>query len=65
MKSILILLHCKVQYGLHAIGPLERTFFELASSLCDRDNSRIHFAYPSMENGPSMTPPAEFGTSMP
>lgn len=59
MKSILILLHCKSNTG-YAIGPLERTFFDLANALCDRDNSRIHFAYPSMVNGPSLTLPAEF-----
>ena len=59
MKSILILLHCESNTG-YAIGPLERTFYDMAESLCDRDPSRIHFAYPSMKKGPSLTLPVEF-----
>lgn len=59
MKSILILLHCQSNTG-YAIGPLERTFFNMALALCDGNTSRIHFAYPSMKNGPSPTLPAEF-----
>lgn len=59
MKSILILLHCQSNTG-YAIGPLERTFFSMAQTLCDGDTSRIHFAYPSMEKGPSTTLPADF-----
>lgn len=59
MKSILILLHCQSNTG-YAIGPLEKTFYDMAMELCDRDASRIHFAYPSMSKGPSKTLPAEF-----
>ena len=59
MKSILILLHCQSNTG-YAIGPLERTFYDMALNLCDGDASRIHFAYPSMSKGPSPTLPAEF-----
>jgi glycosyltransferase involved in cell wall biosynthesis len=33
----------------------------MAENLCDRDLSRIHFAYPSMKKGPSPTLPVEFG----
>lgn len=59
MKSILILLHCESNTG-YAIGPLERTFYDMAMHLCNGDASRIHFAYPSMKNGPSATLPQEF-----
>lgn len=59
MKSILILLHCQSNTG-YAIGPLERTFFNMARILCDGDTSRIHFAYPSMKKGPSPTLPPKF-----
>lgn len=59
MKSILVLLHCGSNTG-YAIGPLERTFFEMARTLCDQDATRIHFAYPTMANGPSPTLPADF-----
>lgn len=59
MKSILILLHCESNTG-YAIGPLERTFYDMAVNLCDQDSSRIHFAYPSMRRGPSPTLPVEF-----
>ena len=59
MKSILILLHCASNTG-YAIGPLERTFYDLAIALCGRDPRRVHFAYPSMDKGPSTTLPADF-----
>jgi len=59
MKSILILLHCGSNTG-YAIGPLERTFYEMALELCDGDESRVHFGYPTMEAGPSPTLPAQF-----
>lgn len=59
MKSILILLHCQSNTG-YAIGPLEKTFYDMAGELCDHDSSRIHFAYPSMSKGPSPTLPSEF-----
>ncbi len=59
MKSILILLHCESNTG-YAIGPLEKTFYDMAENLCDHDSSRIHFAYPSMRKGPSPTLPTEF-----
>ena len=59
MKSILILLHCQSNTG-YAIGPLEKTFYDMAGELCDQDSSRIHFAYPSMIKGPSPTLPADF-----
>ncbi len=59
MRSILILLHCESNTG-YAIGPLERTFYEMALALCDGDASRIHFSYPSMKKGPSPTLPADF-----
>jgi glycosyltransferase involved in cell wall biosynthesis len=59
MKSILILLHCESNTG-YAMGPLERVFYDMAQNLCDHDSSRIHFAYPSMSQGPSSTLPAEF-----
>jgi glycosyltransferase involved in cell wall biosynthesis len=59
MKSILILLHCESNTG-YAIGPLERTFYEMALKLCGGDASRIHFSYPSMKKGPSPTLPSEF-----
>lgn len=59
MNSILILLHCESNTG-YAIGPLERTFYDMALSLCSGDMSRIHFSYPSMRRGPSSTLPADF-----
>ena len=59
MKSILVLFHCGSNTG-YAIGPLEKTFFDMARVLCDGDVTRIHFAYPSMANGPSPTLPADF-----
>ncbi len=59
MGSILILLHCESNTG-YAIGPLEATFFRMASALCDGDVSRIHFGYPSMRRGPSDTLPGDF-----
>lgn len=59
MKSILILLHCESNIG-YAIGPLERTFYDMALAVCDGNAARIHFAYPSMREGPSPTLPAEF-----
>ncbi len=59
MKSILILLHCESNTG-YAIGPLERTFYEMALVLCGGNASRIHFAYPSMKKGPSPTLPSDF-----
>jgi len=59
MKSILILLHCESNTG-YAISPLERTFYEMAMRLTNDDPTRIHFAYPSMQRGPTATLPAEF-----
>lgn len=59
MKSILILLHCESNVG-YAIAPLEKTFYDMATRLCDHDLSRIHFAYPSMTRGPSPTLPVDF-----
>ena len=59
MQSILILLHCESNTG-YAIGPLERTFYEMALTLCGGDASRIHFSYPSMRKGPSPTLPPDF-----
>ena len=59
MKSILILFHCESNTG-YAIGPLEKTFFEMALVLSTLDSSRVHFGYPSMARGPSSTLPTEF-----
>jgi glycosyltransferase involved in cell wall biosynthesis len=59
MKAILILLHCGSNTG-YAIGPLERTFFEMAMALCEGDEARIHFGYPTMKAGPSPTMPPHF-----
>ena len=59
MKSILILLHCGSNTG-YAIGPLERTFFDMALELCNGDESRVHFGYPTMAAGPTTTLPAHF-----
>jgi glycosyltransferase involved in cell wall biosynthesis len=59
MKSILILLHCGSNTG-YAIGPLERTFYEMAVELCNGDETRVHFGYPTMAAGPSPTLPAHF-----
>ena len=59
MKSILILLHCESNTG-YAIGPLEKTFYDMALVLCSQDPGRVHFAYPSMNKGPSPTLPKEF-----
>lgn len=59
MKSILILFHCESNTG-YAIGPLERTFYDMALTLCSGDTSRIHFSYPSMRRGPSPTLPEDF-----
>src|SRR5687768_9670753 len=59
MKSILIILHCESNTG-YAIAPLEAIFFRMALELCDQDASRIHFAYPSMEKGPTDTLPKDF-----
>lgn len=59
MKSILILLHCESNVGF-AIAPLELAFYKMALALCDHDASRVHFAYPTMENGPTATLPTEF-----
>jgi len=39
---------------------LERTFYEMALTLCGGDPARVHFSYPSMKKGPSPTLPAEF-----
>ena len=59
MKAILVLLHCESNTG-YAIGPLERTFFDMALALCADDVTRVHFAYPSMKRGPSHTIPDTF-----
>lgn len=59
-RSILILLHCESNTGF-AIGPLEKTFYEMALQLCGGQPDRVHFAYPSMRNGPSTTLPKNFG----
>jgi glycosyltransferase involved in cell wall biosynthesis len=59
MKSILILLHCESNTG-YAIAPLELAFFKMATRLCDDDISRIHFAYPSMQRGPTASLPSDF-----
>jgi glycosyltransferase involved in cell wall biosynthesis len=59
MKSILILLHCESNTG-YAIGPLEATFYKMALDLCQQDRGRVHFAYPSMDRGPSNTLPEDF-----
>ena len=59
MKSILILLHCESNTG-YAIGPLEKTFYDMALALCAQDPRRVHFAYPSMNKGPSPTLPKDF-----
>ena len=59
MKAILVLLHCNSNTG-YAIGPLERTFYEMGLQLCDGDPRRVHFAYLSMAPGPSPTLPADF-----
>ena len=56
MKSLLILFHCRSNTG-YAIATLERIFFQMACRLCDDDISRIHFAYPTMQSGPSRTLP--------
>jgi len=55
----MIFFHCESNTG-YAIGPLEKTFLEMALVLSKQDSSRVHFAYPSMTNGPSPTLPAEF-----
>ncbi|MFZ0549504.1 MAG: glycosyltransferase family 4 protein [Steroidobacteraceae bacterium] len=59
MNSVLVLFHCDSNVG-YAIAPLERTFYEMALSLCDGDASRVHFAYKHMDRGPSPSMPAEF-----
>lgn len=59
MRSILILFHCESNTG-YAIGPLEKTFLEMALVLSSQHSSRVHFAYPSMAKGPSSTLPTEF-----
>lgn len=59
MKSILILLHTESNTGF-AINTLELVFFQMALELCDNDASRIHFAYPSMDNGPTAGLPKDF-----
>lgn len=59
MKSLLFLFHCESNTG-YAIGRLENVFFEAAKKLTANDYSRIHFGYPSMTRGPSLTIPKEF-----
>jgi len=59
MHSVLVLFHCGSNVG-YAIAPLERTFYEMALSLCDGDASRVHFAYKHMDRGPSSSMPADF-----
>lgn len=59
MNSVLVLFHCGSNVG-YAIAPLERTFYEMALSLCDGDPSRVHFAYKHMDRGPSPSMPADF-----
>jgi glycosyltransferase involved in cell wall biosynthesis len=59
MKSILIILHCESNTGF-AIAPLELAFYRMALALCDNDPARVHFAYPSMQRGPTTTLPREF-----
>lgn len=59
MNSILVLFHCDSNVG-YAIAPLERTFYEMALSLCDGDASRVHFAYKNMDRGPSPSMPVDF-----
>jgi glycosyltransferase involved in cell wall biosynthesis len=59
MNSILVLFHCGSNVG-YAIAPLERTFYQMALSLCDGDAARVHFAYKHMDRGPSPSMPAEF-----
>jgi glycosyltransferase involved in cell wall biosynthesis len=59
MKSILVSLHVPSNTG-YAIGPLERLFYQMSSNLAGGDAGRIHFAYPTMSNGPSPQLPAEF-----
>jgi len=59
MKAILVLFHCESNTG-YAIGPLERTFYDMALQLCDADARRVHFAYLSLAPGPSATLPVDF-----
>jgi glycosyltransferase involved in cell wall biosynthesis len=53
------MIHCESNTGF-AIGPLEKTFFDMALSLCNNDRSRVHFCYPNMQRGPSTTLPPDF-----
>jgi glycosyltransferase involved in cell wall biosynthesis len=59
MRSILVSLHVGSNTG-YAIGPLELLFYRMALNLTGGDASRVHFAYPSMANGPSSTLPESF-----
>ena len=59
MRAILILLHTESNTGF-AINALEAVFFQMAMTLCGHDVSRVHFAYPSMSKGPTVSLPADF-----
>lgn len=59
MNAIMVLFHCESNTG-YAIGRLEPVFFEMAMQLCNQDSSKIHFAYPSMQQGSPKTLPAGF-----
>jgi len=59
MRSILILMHTESNTGF-AINTLEAVFFRMALELCEQDASRIHFAYPSMQKGPTEGLPGDF-----
>jgi len=56
MTGILIFFHCPSNTG-YAIGRHEYTFAEMARRLVGDDRS-IHYAYPSIEAGPSRSLPA-------
>ncbi len=53
-------MHCPSNTG-YAITPLEKTFYEMSLVLVDGDSSKIHFAYPDMNKGPSTALPENFG----
>jgi glycosyltransferase involved in cell wall biosynthesis len=57
--SSLFLFHTHSNTG-YAIGPLESLFYEIGMEIAAGDQSRVHFGYRSLENGPPRSLPAEF-----
>lgn len=57
--GFLVMMHCGANTG-HAIAPLEETFYHTALALSGGNPERVHFTYPSLDNGPSRNLPDDF-----